>query len=980
MPATDYLKKTTTKPDIQTSSGIREFAASKGVDLPEPKKRSGFLGGIGKIIDILRTGEFAVGGTLSGKGPIAGIKEKISPSDVIFKGVNAETRFGKIVLGTVKFATDVLADPLTYLTFGAGGAIKGVAATGTRVALSKTGKELTQELAEEIIQKSSKPLSEATQRQIINEARDAVAQLATKEAAQTTLQRGGLVAITKALDKVGIEVTRETVEKVLREGIEELRAPTGIKIFGQEIVKAATLKRPFVGLDDALRKTSSGRDLMTGIENISSAIGKTFNRDFGLPEGYKLLKQNYIDSYDSAIARMKQNLKLIFKNTSKIERESISVVIEKGSKAILKLPKELQPLANRTKQIFESIAIEEEKRGLLDTTLEDYVTHIYKNKERAKSLIKELHSGQPSGLLRFAQNRSIPSIEDAEKLGLEPIKDIAEILAVRLMASEKAKLTQDFFMKVGKDFSIPASIKASTKTLAKTPAKASTKIKGKAQPRLDVYRKIIESRDNITRFGDVATGIPKEFRNLELPAHIANDIAKMGAKFFSDESANLLLRGYDKALNFFKGSVTVMFPSFHGRNAISNTILNFMDIGVSAFNPKRWKQAIDVMIGKEGKIITELGDVYSYAEIRKIMNQKQIYQDRLLRTDVGRIVDPNVLKREGVFGGGRAVGRAIENEGRLINFIKNIQRGLSPDDAAARTKQFLFDYDNLSNFEKEVMRRLIPFYTFTRKNIAVQLKTLITNPKRVINQGRALQTIGEIMGFRMTEEEKKFAPQYVQQGLFTLLQRKGDDRTFLIGFDLPFEDAFEKFNLPLKSALTMLTPFLKAPLEMGTGRNFFTEKNIKDDDSGNFAQHLPKNIKEWLDYNERTVTKKDGTSFILRTVDPQRKWIFQNVSTLAGVSRAISGRTLQQLTIFQKALTGEKITLEERFDMVSFFTGVRAITTNIEAEKAKSEKVENREHQDILERKGEIGRFERVFIPQPPKNKAPQGATRFLNP
>ena len=50
------------------------------------------------------------------------------------------------------------------------------------------------------------------------------------------------------------------------------------------------------------------------------------------------------------------------------------------------------------------------------------------------------------------------------------------------------------------------------------------------------------------------------------------------------------------------------------------------------------------------------------------------------------------------------------------------------DQAAIHVKKHLFDYDNLSKFEKEFMRRGIPFYTWTRKNLALQLQTLSTKP------------------------------------------------------------------------------------------------------------------------------------------------------------------------------------------------------------------------------------------------------------
>src|SRR3990167_2950480 len=273
MPASDFLRTTTpttrgvgasrflggAKPDIQTPTGLRELAQTKGIELPEPKKKGGFLGGVGKAIDVLRTGEFAVGGLLSGEGVVQGIKQKISPSSVLFEGIEPESRLGKIGIGALKFGADVLLDPTTYLTLGTGAAIKVTTQAGVKVALSKTGKTMIKELAEEIAEKSGGRIAKGT---AIEQAKRQVAELATKEAAKSTLERGGLGAIRQGLERVGITPTREAVEKVLKEGIEGFRAPTWLKFFGKEIVKGATLKKPFSALDDSLRKTPAGKELV----------------------------------------------------------------------------------------------------------------------------------------------------------------------------------------------------------------------------------------------------------------------------------------------------------------------------------------------------------------------------------------------------------------------------------------------------------------------------------------------------------------------------------------------------------------------------------------------------------------------------------------------------------------------------------------------------------------------------------------------
>ena len=52
------------------------------------------------------------------------------------------------------------------------------------------------------------------------------------------------------------------------------------------------------------------------------------------------------------------------------------------------------------------------------------------------------------------------------------------------------------------------------------------------------------------------------------------------------------------------------------------------------------------------------------------------------------------------------------------------------DIASQEVKAALFDYQDLSRFERNVLKRVFPFYTWTRKNIPAQLKALVQNPQR----------------------------------------------------------------------------------------------------------------------------------------------------------------------------------------------------------------------------------------------------------
>ena len=76
----------------------------------------------------------------------------------------------------------------------------------------------------------------------------------------------------------------------------------------------------------------------------------------------------------------------------------------------------------------------------------------------------------------------------------------------------------------------------------------------------------------------------------------------------------------------------------------------------------------------------------------------------------------------------------VAPEDRLSGFQQSV-RPVSYEDAAfdiasMKVKEALFDYTDISRFERNVMKRAMPFYTWTRKNIPAQLKVLVQNPQR----------------------------------------------------------------------------------------------------------------------------------------------------------------------------------------------------------------------------------------------------------
>jgi len=78
---------------------------------------------------------------------------------------------------------------------------------------------------------------------------------------------------------------------------------------------------------------------------------------------------------------------------------------------------------------------------------------------------------------------------------------------------------------------------------------------------------------------------------------------------------------------------------------------------------------------------------------------------------------------------GRAA-RASENARRLTMFIDRVKKGETFDEAARHVKKWLFDYKDLTPAERELARRVMPFYTFLRKSVPATVTAMIKHPGR----------------------------------------------------------------------------------------------------------------------------------------------------------------------------------------------------------------------------------------------------------
>jgi hypothetical protein len=223
-----------------------------------------------------------------------------------------------------------------------------------------------------------------------------------------------------------------------------------------------------------------------------------------------------------------------------------------------------------------------------------------------------------------------------------------------------------------------------------------------------------------------------------------------------------------------------------------------------------------------------------------------------------------------VLNANRRFGNAMESQVRLAHWLyfadtsraskskTGISKALGPEnymsaeDAAMDVKKWHFDYAELTDFEREKMKRLIPFYTWMRKNMPLQIEAIARNPGRY---GNATTKMFEAIESIDEDLEELPIPDYFHElnmvrlprelaSVALTLNKKADNLMSSIGFgregageeglqplyldpQLPFQD-MNRFNY--KDIVSSLTPLIRVPIETTLtekGHSVFLDRPIE---------------------------------------------------------------------------------------------------------------------------------------------------------
>lgn len=350
------------------------------------------------------------------------------------------------------------------------------------------------------------------------------------------------------------------------------------------------------------------------------------------------------------------------------------------------------------------------------------------------------------------------------------------------------------------------------------------------------------------------------------------------------------LQHFDHVLSKLKAALTIYIPGHHMTNLIGDTYYNWI-AGVN--KPVRYEQAMKVMLAQKGRY----GDFASFDKLTGPKALEQAVARSLVKPDAGlsipaagnkvivtmqngtkvtadmvytaafregilpnaRVLEEvasdttNILDKFRPLGGAgqrtvHQISEVRDHIPRLAQFIDGIAKSKGSFTSAATSsarsvRKWHPDGLDLTKFERNVMKRVFPFYSWTRKAIPLAIEaTLFAGPK-VMAYPRVMEAIALANGIDpaqgttdMFPNDQMFPDWVRDRGIGPILGGPGSYMT--VNPSTPVLDTLTLLGHPGQSQIDMLNPMIKVPIEANQGSTLGRSIPI-DSYPDYFAKQIP---------------------------------------------------------------------------------------------------------------------------------------------
>jgi len=435
----------------------------------------------------------------------------------------------------------------------------------------------------------------------------------------------------------------------------------------------------------------------------------------------------------------------------------------KGGKDIIarELPDEMKQAIQRLRAAAGTVLETEQAAGLRVSGLERYfyLPRILTREGRQRAL--KLPTDSPfHQLVRahgtaagFMQQRnkafdllSIPSVNELfrQSTGFKGnlfVENAADALLVRGMSGARTQANVGLWSGALELFALPQDM-AGPNAKKMVDAIADAVKKSKIRPLGGITRIGREVKDlPMDRKGIAMALKGTKFEGKFIPRDVWDALSKVDEVMNDPDDLKSMWKLFDRINSWMRFWVTQPFPAFHSRNKFSNWFMMAM-AGMRA----------------PGRVFAAHRDTVAVAKGTANPEQMTWWRRAVQYGSAGHGRAWDVMQMRGPMGPGRkqlsAAARQItrgaqvlEDADKLALFKWAVEvKGMTFEEAGALTRRWLFDYEDLSRFERHYLRRIAFFWTFARKNLPLMVEEIVTQPRRMQLLGKTMGVAGEAFG------------------------------------------------------------------------------------------------------------------------------------------------------------------------------------------------------------------------------------------
>ena len=347
----------------------------------------------------------------------------------------------------------------------------------------------------------------------------------------------------------------------------------------------------------------------------------------------------------------------------------------------------------------------------------------------------------------------------------------------------------------------------------------------------------------------------KLFNGTDGNVAVNTDVLRMLELNLNENNINEIVRVYDKWLNTLFKSTKTLSPVNTLNNIVgnsSNLYLSGIDMYEQAkFMPKaveivKYGQELYVKkiagdnLTKSERVIADIWEIFTKTgfgqdsvalELQDVPDfMKEIALNGKTSKKVGtkEVLQflPKLNMKTGIF---------MDNVSRVTVLLKAMEDpgyiarlGIEGTDDIDKYRQVIskvmFDPSMMTDTERNVLKRLIPFYTYAKNNLVFQVDNLGRNASRYARTLKGFEHLQKAA----TDDNEENMSDYIKDSLYIPIPSLDENGNYtILRTSLPFGQLIETVDNPGKQLVNMTGPAGKSLYELTTGIDSFTGREIE---------------------------------------------------------------------------------------------------------------------------------------------------------